>query len=151
MEYLQMEIMHVFSSSDTMVLMHLYPRYGMGVTPTTWYPLSPFIPVLWWWCCHVPSHCLGKPCVRVRIWVWRNIHASYTSMKKDLMWARDGGFVVVLNWQRGSNASFGCSWNPTSSNANTSSCVRFVPISTGHTLGRFGQSKSGCHLIPRID
>lgn len=45
-----------------------------------------------------------------------------------------GGLGIVSKWQRGDRASRCCSWNPTSSNAKTSSHVSFVPPFTCHTI-----------------
>ena len=59
-----------------------------------------------------------------------------------------GRFVIVPYRRRGDNASFCCSWNPTSSNVNTSSQVRFVPPFTCHTLGLFGQWNIHFFLLP---
>lgn len=77
----------------------------------------PFSCVLWHRCHHITTKDLRKPCVGVSTWVCWNIEM------------RTEGWLVGLvpKWQCGDRASHCCSGNPTSSNAKTSSFVRFVP------------------------
>ena len=56
-----------------------------------------------------------------------------------------GIVAIVRSLRRGDNASFYCSWNPTSSNAKTSSLNKLDPIFTGHVLGTIG--KSNTHIF----
>ena len=47
--------------------------------------------------------------------------------------------AIVENLRRGDNTPLCCNWNPTSSNATTSSFDKLVFIFTGHVLGTIGQ------------
>ena len=136
-ELFAMETRYVFSSLETIIMMHPYPGYGMRVTPTTWYPSM----------CNALSHlflCSDNGVAMFHRNALENHVFGCTPRFGGTRKCERGmeRFVIVLNRRRADNASLCCSWNPTSSNANTSSRVRFVPTFTGHTLGRFGQSNT---------
>ena len=117
-----------------MVMMHLYPRYGMGSHQSN--NTHP-------WVMHSPILCSGNDAAIFCRIAWANrVFRCAAGFGRTRKCKRGmGRFVIILNWRRGDNV-FCWRSNPTFSNANTSSRVRFVPAFTGDTLRRFGQSNT---------
>ena len=98
----------------------------------------PFVFVIRQRCYWITTHCVPKPECRMGIWVWW--HIKYEQWMEKV--------AIVENLRREDNASLCCSWNPTSSNATTSSFNRLGFIFTGHVSDTIGQSNTYFFILP---